>query len=367
MMRLKERSVRTFEELEYMGAQKENRATVLKNARNSLLRSLLSGCCAALAMSTTIGCKEDTAFFPSIHRSDMFVQEYVDSRYDFLWVIDNSGTMAPRRQLIRDNMQGFLQILNSRKAIDFQMAVTTGDYISHNGDLVQTESGLKVVKSATSTNPVSEFAALVDAVVDSPNSFWQQGLEAAYQAISRNKSLFSREGAPLIVVFVTDADDYSCQTNCFGREPIRNPDTRIYPIDRYATYFKNLKKGENSDTYLFPIIPLDSTTCSVETAGYRYIQVMKYLGNFGTSGSVCAQNIHDSYNAIARIIADRGNVFKLSAKASGYGIKVYVNGGLVESKPENYIYDSSLNAIIFTGYAPTSGSMIQVSYSQNTT
>ncbi len=319
---------------------------------------------ALVSLLVLTGCKTSETFYSTLLRSDVYVQEYDDTKFDFLWVVDNSGSMLSRRQFVRDNMQSFIQILNSRKAVDFQMAVTTTDMFSHAGALVEGAGGVKVVKSASSANASADFASIIDAVVDSPTSFWEQGLEASYQAVLNHKSEFSRPGVPLIVIYVTDEDDFSCMDQCFGVEPENNPNDVMFPMDRYKDYFANVKKAEKSVVYLFPIIGIESSTCTVASDGARYEELATEVGDLSASGSICSGELRQSYEAVAQVIADRGQVFRLSVPASGAGIKVFVDSELVPYSPDTYRYDAATNAIYFTGFVPRSGSVIEVTYSQ---
>ncbi len=317
-------------------------------------------------MLLAAGCKEDATFYSNLLRSDVYVQQYSDSKYDFLWVLDNSASMVNRRQFVRDNLQTFLNTLNSRKAVDYQMAVTTTDMMTFAGDLVTAPGGLRVVKSATSSDVVADFASLVNAVVDSPTSFWEQGLESAYQAIKLHGSEFSRTGVPLIVIFVTDENDYSCSSHCFGVEPENNPDTVLYPSSRYSDYFSAYKISENSSTFVFPIVGVTSGACTVASNGDRYKSTQEDVGGLGKTASICNDDMQASYNGIASVIGDRGMVFKLSQNGTAAGLRVFVNDVLIPGTPDNYTFDAASNSIIFSGIIPANGSVIQVSYSQRT-
>ncbi len=309
-------------------------------------------------------CRTDDVFYANLLRGDRFVQIYDDTRYDFLWVLDNSGSMSARRQFVKDNMQTFLNIMNSRKAVDFQMAVTTTDMFSHAGALVQSTGGTRVVKSISSVNPVADFAAIVDAVTDSPTSFWEQGLESAYSALQVSRTEFARPGVPLIIVFVTDENDYSCMDNCFGIEPENNPNDVVFPVSRYVDYFKTIKETEGSYTYVFPIIGTAQSTCTVASNGERYEEVTAGIGGMSKSGSICNGELRQSYEGIAQVIADRGKVFKLSVPSTAVGIKVFVDSQLIPYSPENFVFDKETNSIVFTGFVPKAGSVIEVTYSQ---
>ncbi len=316
-------------------------------------------------------CGEQTDFYSNVLRSDIFYQIYDEEKLDFLWVFDNSGSMKPRRDFVKDNMQTFLNILTRRKAIDFQMAVTNTDMFSFGGDLVKSSSGLEVVKSSSSLNPVADFAAIINNIQDTPTSFWEQGLESTYQALYKHGKKFSREGVPLIIIILSDEDDYSCADNCLGCEPENNPNWIAFPTSRYFEFFMNYKKTEQSETYVFPIVGLGDGKCEVPSVGSRYIEVVEGIklmdsDNPGVVGSICNDEIGESYENIARIMSDRGVVFKLSDIASGNGIKVYVDGTLVPYSEDNYYYEKETNSIVFTGAVPKKGSVIEVTYEKLT-
>lgn len=316
------------------------------------------------------GCVNEEQFYTNVLRSDVFVQLYDDEAYDFLWVFDNSGSMQPRRDFVKDNLQSFLSTLSSRKAIDFQMAAVTTDYFTHQGALVKGAGGIEVVKSTESANPVSDFASIINNVTDSPTSFWEQGLESAYQAVKKHGSEFSREGVPLVIIFLTDEEDYSCKDNCFGVEPENNEDWIAWPVERYHDYFIQFKQSQDSLTHVFPIVGLPTGDCTVASDGDRYREIQEYIEDeadgLGVSGSICAGDLADSYAKIAEIIANRGVRFPLGAESSGSGIKVFVDQQLIPASPENYIYDAEDNSVVFTGAIPKRGSVIEVTYAQKT-
>jgi hypothetical protein len=315
------------------------------------------------------GCKSEDTFYSNVMRSDVFYQLYADTSFDFLWVMDNSGSMKTHRDFVRDNLGTFVNIMTSRKAVDYQMAVTDTDIFSHNGALVAGTGGVTVVKSKESSNPIADFASIINNVSDSPTSFWEQGLESAYQAIYQHKSEFSRPGVPLVVVMMTDEQDFSCADQCFGVEPENNLTWVPFPTSRYIDFFKNVKKSESTDLHVFPIIGIEGHPCVVASNGTRYAEVAAGIdegdkGAVGLSGSICSSELRQSYENIAQIVADRGAVFYLSAHASGAGINIFVDGVLVPFAPENYVFDAALNAIVFTGAVPKKGAVIEVSYSE---
>jgi len=313
----------------------------------------------------TVQCGQKETFYSNILRNDVFYQLYDNHAYDFLWVFDNSGSMTNRRVYVRDNMQNFVNILNSRKAIDFQMAVTTTDMFTNAGNLVKGVNNLEVAKS-TSVSVVGDMASIIDNVVDSPTSFWEQGLESAYQAMYKHKAKFSRPGVPLVMIVLTDENDYSCAENCYGVEPENNPNWIPFDMNRYINYFQNVKASEDAEVHFFPIVGLQSSICTVASLGARYLELATALGGLSEEGSICSSQLQDAYEGIARILADRGIRFQLSSQASGKGINVYVDSKLVPYSADNgFVYESETNSIVFTGNAvPSNGSIIEVAYNE---
>ncbi len=331
--------------------------------------------CLSLALMTT-RCNSKDKVYSNLLRSDVFVQSYNENKYDFLFVFDTSGSFKSRRDYVKDNMQSFLNVLNSRKAVDYQIAVTTLDMFGGvnpilpdskgvRGNLVAASSGLKVVKS-DAANPAADFAAIMQNIDESDTSFWEQGLESVYQVIFQHGSEFSRPGVSLVVIFMTDSDDWSCQDQCWGEQPENNTHWIAQPLSRYTDFFQTIKANENAEILAFPIVGLASATCEVEFAGSRYIALQEVLGGISKSYSVCSADVAVSFNGVAQVIADRGNVFKLNRPASGTGFSVFVDQQLIPFAPENYEYDAAANAVVFTGLAPKKGSVIEIIYSEKT-
>ncbi|NBY20694.1 VWA domain-containing protein [bacterium] len=319
-------------------------------------------------------CNTKEQVYSNLLRSDVFVQDYAERKYDFLFVFDTSGSFKPRRDYVKNNMQTFISTLNSRKAVDYQIAVTTVDVFGGfnpslpdnrgvRGNLVASNSGLKIV-TGNSSDPSGDFASIMQNIEESNTSFWEQGLEAAYQVIFQHKSEFSRPGVPLVIIFMSDSDDWSCKDNCWGEQPETNTNWVAHPLSRYSDYFKTVKANENSEVLIFPIVGVPGGKCEVEFAGSRYISIQESLGGLSTSLSVCDADLPSSFNGIAKLVADRGAVFKLSSVASGSNFSVVVNNEEIPFSPENYIYDTASNSVVFTGLSPKKGSIIEIVYSE---
>jgi hypothetical protein len=319
--------------------------------------------CAMALFSVLTACSDiQSSFYRTETHADLFVQESIDREYDFLWVMDNSDSMKDKRDFVRDNLSAFVRRMNARKQIEYRMAMTTTDFFTGQGDLVRGPNGQAYV-SNQSADPNADFAAMIDGIEESSTTFWEQGLESAYQALSLHGSEFLRPDAPLILVFLTDEDDYSCQDHCWGVEPEHNPDWLRFPVQRYVSFFHDLKTASASETLMFPIIGTAGGSCTSITEGKSYLLTQELLGT-GKSGSICPADLAKSYQNIAALISDRGYRFNLTQKASASGMRVEVNGVLVPvSSDQGYVYDEETNSILFNGDAvPSTGSQIVVTY-----
>jgi hypothetical protein len=310
-----------------------------------------------------VQCRETDKFYATVLRSDVFVQLYEEHKWDFLWCLDNSGSMSSRRAFIRDNLQRFVDLMNTRKAVDFQMAVVTTDYFAGQGNLVSSSSGKTVVLS-TDPDPIGDFASIIDNIHGSKTDFWEQCLESSYQALYKHREKFSRASIPLNLIIVSDEEDWSCKDDCYGVEPEHNTNWKQWEIDRYVKYFRNVKKSENSDVHVFPIVGVNSTDCSVASVGSRYMKVADEVGGLGITGSICNSKFQESYEAIAKMIADRGIRFPLTSQSSGKDIHVFVDRVPVPYGDDGYIYEESTNSIVFTGRIPRKDALIEITYSQ---
>ncbi|MBL8949756.1 MAG: VWA domain-containing protein, partial [Myxococcaceae bacterium] len=168
---------------------------------------------------------------------DLFRQLSV-RKVDILWVIDSSGSMAPKQERLAQQFNAFInQLVIANPPIDFHIAVisTDTDDPLTRGELrtwtLNGFTGNYIACSPLATGGVScnTQAANTDAGTSSAVSAFDQmgrvgtsgsaqerGLYAAYLALTNPVNIsgatekFVRQDAALYVVFVTDEDDSSC-------------------------------------------------------------------------------------------------------------------------------------------------------------
>ncbi len=336
--------------------------TLACRAHGQFVAGSVAVCLMAL-FSGLVGCKETSRFYTNNYRADVHYQLYQLNEVDFLWCLDNSGSMSSRRSFIRDNIQKFLHILETRKAVDYQMAVVTSDFFNDGGALVAGASGKTVVKS-TDPDPIGDFAAIIDNIKGSQTDFWEQCLESVYQGLYQHKSEFSRPGVPLSIIIVSDEEDWSCKDDCYGKQPEDNPHWKAWPIERYQNYLANVKSSESTELNLFPIVGMDLTECTVASLGSRYINVANFLGGISASGSICNSKFKDSYEAVARVIADRGVRFPLDRPSDGTGINVFVDRVIVPYGDDGWVFEERTNSVLFLSRIPALNSVIEITYSE---
>src|SRR5947208_14604678 len=89
-------------------------------------------------------------------RVDAYSQQSA-SKIDVLWVVDNSGSMAPRQQNLARNFSSFMDVFTKSK-VDYRLAVTTTDIFVDQGQF----KGSPQIITPTTPNPVQAFQSNVN-------------------------------------------------------------------------------------------------------------------------------------------------------------------------------------------------------------
>jgi hypothetical protein len=251
-------------------------------------------------------------------RVDTYEQQAA-TNIDVLWVIDNSGSMAPRQDNLARNFQSFINEF-TRNSVDFRIAVTTTDIFKEAGAFV----GAPRVLTPTTPNLINAFAANVK--VGITGSPYEVGMEAARMAIEKQKAAnaalldtckractpskpdcpaacerstvfpFLRNEAYLYLVFVSDEDDKSSQ------------DVRYF-----YRYFETAKGVGNDATVTTAAIMGDvpSNGCGA-TPGAKYKALSDLTG--GEVGSICDDNFSVTLRKLASNAVGLKRKFALQAK-----------------------------------------------------
>ncbi len=186
------------------------------------------------------------AFAVNVPRQCDVYQQVSVRQVDILWVVDSSGSMAPKQARLAANFQGFInQLVSANPPIDFHIAVTTTDtddpaargtlrrwqLLGNQEDYIscqpQTTGGVSCNTGADVNSAVQAFQQM--AAVGIGGSAQERGLYAAYLALTNpinlsnpNVERFIRQDAALYVVVVSDEDDASCSP--MGRQAVCTAD-----------------------------------------------------------------------------------------------------------------------------------------------
>lgn len=230
----------------------------------------------------TDGTQETGDFGVNVPRQcDVFRQLPV-RQVDILWVVDSSGSMAPKQARLAANFQGFInQLVNANPPIDFHIAVvsTDTDDAAARGKLKAwsisgfTEDFIACAPTMQGTVTCNTGPDVMSAVqafgqmsqVGIAGSAQERGLYSAYLALTNplNNSTpavtrFVRPEASLYVVVVSDEDDSSCtpltrQAVCTADPGCRcSPDTALagagaWGSTEYFTRFLETFKGYGNE------------------------------------------------------------------------------------------------------------------------
>jgi hypothetical protein len=268
-------------------------------------------------------------------RVDTYAQQSA-SKIDVLWIIDDSGSMAPRQENLARNLQSFMDVF-SKAAVDYRIAVTSTDVFKDKGHFLGTPSTI----SPSTSNPVSAFANNVK--VGTNGSPFEAGLEAAELALEyvkmnqpvdalvtcnnscsgqpdpnlclstcakNNVVTFLRPDAYLYLVFVSDEDDHSDQ------------DVRFF-----WRSFETIKGIGNDGTVATAAIiglQADAPTCSTadDYVGARYQALSDLTG--GATGSICDTSFADTLKKLATNAVGLKRKFPLSTQPDTTTLKVSV-------------------------------------------
>ncbi len=188
-------------------------------------------------------------------RVDTYAQQSA-AKIDVLWVIDNSGSMAPRQENLAKNFQSFIDVF-AKGAIDYRIAVTTTDIFKTRGNLF----GSPKILTPKTPGVVAAFQKNVKVGID--GSPYEAGLEAAVLALQVQNDTNAPKQATLD----------KCIAPCKGAQACIDTCNLATPLDF-------LRK----DAYLYLIFVTDEEDESAEDVRYywRSFETAKGIGNDGT-------------------------------------------------------------------------------------
>ncbi len=272
---------------------------------------------AALALAACQQEKLRAALPPDV-RIDTYSQQAA-SKIDVLWVIDDSGSMAPRQENLARNFQVFIDTF-AQSSIDYRIAVTTTDIFKERGHFV----GNPAIITPQTPGVLAAFQANVR--VGTAGSPYEVGMDAARMALeaqgTENQGLidacqgrcpankpacltdcetstalpFLRQDAYLYIAFLSDEDDKSAQ------------DVRYF----YRLF--ETAKGIGNDGMVSTAAIMGDTpsnTCGA-TPGVRYKALSDLTG--GEVGSICDASFATALKKLANNAVGLKRKFALQSK-----------------------------------------------------
>ena len=265
---------------------------------------------------------------------EIYVQEEVTD-VDILFVVDNSGSMSGNQTQLAQNIETFMNVF-----------ITSG--IHYNIGFITTDDSGAVgpVVDPTSSDPVTEIQNIINNI-GTAGSPTEKGIEYAYEATQSGNdfgpgSTFWRYDAKLIIIFISDEDDFGSVT----------PATMSsYMIAVKGSYDYAIAHAVAGD------YPGGCTANGGASEGYNYYSLVNMLG--GTFLSIC----QDDWGTPLETLAN-DSILKSKFALNKYPIEetitVKVNGNIQNT---GCYYDSSTNAIVFEqNNIPSPTSTIYISY-----
>ena len=256
---------------------------------------------------------------------------------DILWVIDNSGSMMPFQQNLSTNIGSFMNSFVAA-APDYHMGVITTD-----------RSSFGVIIDNSTQDPETLLASLV--VTGTGGSATERGIQMAEQSLSDATyagpgGTFFRNGAKLIVIFVSDEPDYS-----YGG------------WTSYLTFFDNIKPA--GDFIPYGVIGDYPSGCQYQYGNYMRtaqagIGYWDFIDHYGGNWySICASDWGVQLQDLADEVTAR-KTFELSElDPIETTIEVTINGQVTVE----WTYDPTTNALTFNeGSIPEEGQTVIIDY-----
>lgn len=330
-----------------------------------------------LSLAACGGGKSSISVKPSV---DSFEQhDITDVDIDILFMIDDSGSMSPAQQAMRDNLYHFIELFNN-KGFDFRVAVgKTSEYGKSNPNFFAASHGKRILGSVEAQQQSYDLIDLFEETVIAVGiggSGTEKGIESVQKILESQASAqnFPRPGAHLAVIYIGDEDDQSGGTVVSWFNQLqslvnsRQVGGSVGGLSTHAIQVTGQPNCQASSGY-YGGSSSYGTIHSAATAGTRFFE-MAGLSFGGMSLSICS-NFGDSLSDLGDNIASLASAFPLNDVLDQNGIdtlQVYVEGlngnnPIPKNSSNGYTYDAPTNSIIFHGsMIPPQGAVIGVNY-----
>ena len=271
---------------------------------------------------------------------------------DILWVVDNSESMQKYQELLLNEMDTFLGALAQSK-IDFRLGLTSTD-------MRPSGMGGKFIGSPAILIPeIKNWKSLFKErfVLGEDGSNLERSLDSFKTLLHRRRD-FLRPQVPLVLIFLTDEEDYSLEKISYYIEflDLIKPKFKADNTRSWQAYFFGILTRQDSGPH-----------CSGKTLipGRRYLDLVRASEGFAVS--ICAGDLRfqEALTSIKKRIVQFFTDYKLGQIPKAETIEVYIDGNEVSEGTENgWLYHSNGNFIRFYGKAiPDYNSRIKINFS----
>jgi hypothetical protein len=251
---------------------------------------------------------------------------------DILFVIDNSGSMCGNQSQLANNFDTFITVL-SASGYDYQIAFITTDDHSFAGDII----------TPLTPDPVTEAANQITGI-GCHGSAIEKGMDMSMSATGTAGDAgpggsFLRDDAKLVVIYLSDEDDFSTTTPAAMA-------ARLTSLKTSADF--SVAHAVAGD------VPGGCTTNGGAQSGQDYYDLVNMTG--GTFLSICAEDWGTPMEELARESL-AVSAFYLSDDPIENTISAEIDGVI----STDWGYDAVINAVIFS-VIPPDGALIDITY-----
>ena len=217
------------------------------------------------------------------------VQEFVGSRAEIIWVIDNSGSMKSFQQSVIQNMQIFIDTFaKSAKGSDWRMGLLSTDKNDHPYIGFIPYNYLESVEP----NPAVRFNRAVASLGVEGGSD-EESFYPIQMALTIYKD-FLREGSKLFLIVVSDEKEHGNM-----------------PVDDFLQYLYTLRAPEDIATY--GVLGMKEQKCGTDNYfGGRYHEFIEKTN--GLMFSICSSDYGEGLAKFASDIAQKTSNSKIQLK-----------------------------------------------------
>lgn len=250
------------------------------------------------------------------------------NKVDILFVLDNSGSMAPQLEELATRFPNFISSLST---LDWQICATTTDINKEDGRLLPFPNSSKWINKTTA-NHETEFFNLLNGLPGGAGD--ERGILAINRALDRNEGCF-RSGAALGTVVISDEDERSTG----GGDASSTQNRVLDPRDFASSVFDTLTAKAWTKVYSahsIVIKPGDNTCLAAQQAeapawfGTHYAELTKLTS--GILGDICASNYGSQLGAMGTNIKNSIDSVPLQCDpVTSTGVAISSASGVIQS------------------------------------